>query len=453
VSAYSEGPRTPRLVPRGRIRKWADSRDRESRAEGGGRFSPFFVLLGLHVLVGIVLASSLVYARHQISLAINLGGMNFRFGRNDYFVSQDVLRYWQLAHHSGTPYRDFTSEYPPLLLVVTRLLGSSVGDVARRLVVLASLFDVGLAWALSRRFGRRAGTLYLGLTLVLLPEFLERFDLIVVALVILSFLAAERQSRRVTSLGGVLLTAAVMLKIWPLILVPWFIIRRQWAALCACLASLLIAFVAWFAIGGLGAFGQVVGFRGARGWQVESSLGAFVELLTRHPALAENGAFRTRPMPMALGALATIATCAAIIWVWSMCWQGRRCLAAPTIWLGATATVSFVLVGSLLFSPQYLIWILPFVAIVGTMPGGQRPLRWLVLAGMVQWIVQSLFKIKDSWHVWAAVLYETRNALVLAVGVTAAIALRASLQPSAPALAPAMGTSPHATSNSSRVQR
>jgi hypothetical protein len=390
----------------------------------------FAVLVALHVAIGLLFALCLTQANGQISLHIKFPGVNLWFGQHAYFVSEDVKRYWQLVNHPGTPYRDFVSEYPPLLLWVTSALGRHMADIARHLVLLSLAFDVALAWLLTRRFGLRAANLYLAVSLLTLPEFLERFDLIVVALAIFALVASEQSRRWMRIAAGLLITAAVMLKLWPLVLVPYLVVRRRWDALIATLAALAVAFGVWILIGGTSGPGQVLGFRGARGWHVESTLGALVEIVTGHRSVLEQGSFRTTPMPSWPGTLLTIATAVAVAYVWWLAHRHPGRDPEATAYLAATAAIAFVLVGSLLFSPQYVIWLMPFVAIVSAWtpaaytPTTRWPIRLLGAAVAVQLIAQLNFYTHDSWRLPAALLYETRNLLVLGVGVAALVALR-----------------------------
>jgi hypothetical protein len=290
----------------------------------------------------------------------------------------DVRRFHQIARHPGTPYADFPVEYPPLTLAAIEALdGRTVRDATVHLmwsqVALDGLIALLLAWG----WGRRAALAYLvlGLAFVWYPYLYLRLDLLSVALAV-GGLALVR--RRYGTVGGGLIGLACFAKIWPLVLAPALIARRSWRALAAFAAVGAAGLAAWVAWAGVDGPVQVLTFRGARGWQVESTVGAVLHVVAAPEARIEQGAARIGIVPdwarvglPALGLLGVVA-------VW---WLVRRRPHAPMHLVDGAAPVAAIaslLLGATLLSPQYVSWLLPFAAIA--VAGGEQAVGWLTAA-------------------------------------------------------------------------
>jgi hypothetical protein len=96
---------------------------------------------------------------------------------------------------------------------------------------------------------------------------------------------------------------------------------------------------------------QVLTFRGATGWQIESLVGSLVHLTDSTTLRMESGAWRIGT----INSTASIAMflAAAPICVWSS-WRGARLDRVAAGWL---ASVSALLLLSALLSAQYVIWL------------------------------------------------------------------------------------------------
>ena len=311
-------------------------------------------------------------------------------------------RYGKAMADGQVPYRDFGLEYPPgaLPVFVLPALGSGPGDggYADRFGLLMQLSGMlGLAGVAAAALALRASRRRLALALAgpaLLPLALgsvivSRFDLWPAA-VTAAALAALLLGR--WRLGGVALGLAAATKIYPVVLLPVAIAaawrargRREGLALLgAFLAAVLALLVPFLALSPGGVWEMVVR-QTTRPLQVES-LGAGI-LLAAHQAFDVGITFRSGhgsqnlagALPNALGALQTVAQVAVLVAVWAGFARGpadRERLVRGS----AAAVVAFVALGKVL-SPQYLVWLLPLVPLVG----GRRGLRatWLLLVACV----------------------------------------------------------------------
>jgi Glycosyltransferase family 87 len=267
-----------------------------------------------------------------------------------------AARFVEIAHTPGLPWRDVPVEYALGDWLVIRAVGwGSIGFARAVLGLVAFAADL-VAWrAVAFGWGRAAATRYLWLGAPLLIFIYRRGDLVVVALAVLALAWVSRDRDRA---GGVTLAAAVLTKVWPLVVAPALAIERRWKALTTAGIALLAGVVGWIALGGADALRQVSTFRGASGWELESTVGALVWAATgRHRF--EAGANRTGTVPAwaptALGLLAVGLVTA----TWLLARRRRqRPAGAP-----ALTAVAALLVCAPLFSPQYVVWLVPWAAI------------------------------------------------------------------------------------------
>ena len=208
----------------------------------------------------------------------------------------DVRRFHQIARHRGTPYADFSVEYPPLTLAaIDALDGRTVRQATVHLmwsqVALDALITLLLAWG----WGQHA-LLYLLLGLA------SRGTRSCTS----GSISSRWRSRSAgsPSCGAASPEAAArwsrvacFAKLWPLVLAPDFAARRSWRAVAAFIAVGVTGAAAWVGWAGIDGPVQVLTFRGAKGWQVESTIGAVVHVFAGAGAHIERGAARLGVVP------------------------------------------------------------------------------------------------------------------------------------------------------------
>jgi glycosyl transferase family 87 len=277
-------------------------------------------------------------------------------------------RFVEIVHASGAPYRDVPIEYPIGELVVIRAVGWADLTVARVLLALVAFAADAIAYsAVAVGWGRAAARRYLWLGTTLLILLYRRPDVVGVALAVVGVVLATRRGRE--RAGGLAFGAAVLVKLWPVIVAPALAIERRRRALVVAAITVASGFVAWVLIGGVGGITQVLTYRGATGWEVESTVGTLVWAFTGRSGF-EQGAFRTGEMgawPRAVLLIILIATLVAI-------WERARRRTSDPAGAPALAAIAALLACSPLLSPQYLIWFLPWAAVAG---GDGRRWSWL----------------------------------------------------------------------------
>jgi hypothetical protein len=326
----------------------------------------------------------------------------------------DVRRFHQIATDRGTPYREFKVEYPPLTLAAIDVLdGPSARAATVNLMWSQLALDLLVATIIAWGWGRRALLAYLvlGLAFVWYPFLYLRLDLLSVALAT-GGLALVR--RRKAMSGAALVGLACFAKLWPLALGPALAIprRTRWRALAAFGGVVTAGTAAWLAWVGVPGPRQVLTFRGAKGWQVESTVGAVLHVFASTGARFERGAARIGTVPdwarvglPLLGLLVVFA-------VWAVVARTRRTDALVLDGLGPVAAITAMLVCSSLLSPQYISWLLPFAAIA--VAGGERTIGVLTaVVAALSTLELNLVKELSGGDPFAMGVVLVRNALLV----------------------------------------
>ena len=98
---------------------------------------------------------------------------------------------------------------------------------------------------------------------------------------------------------------------------------------------------------------QVLTFRGAQGWEIESTVGAVWMLIDRSSMRVETGAWRIGTTSGPISVLLFVLGAIPCMW---MIWRGARTGHLGAGWSGG---ISALLVTSALLSPQYACWLTP----------------------------------------------------------------------------------------------
>jgi hypothetical protein len=186
-------------------------------------------------------------------------------------TDSDVRRFSALSVAAGTPYRDHAVEYAQVELGVIRLIGS--GDIratATRLVIVCFLLDLLAFAGMWSGRSRRTAITYLWLGVPLLVLTYLRLWYLPVALSVWAF--ALMRKRR-PSVAGVVAALAVFAKLWPIALAPAFVAETRRRSLAFVLAG-VAGGIGWLLLGGIGGVRQVLTFRSATGWEIESTVGS-----------------------------------------------------------------------------------------------------------------------------------------------------------------------------------
>jgi len=352
-----------------------------------------------------------------LAIALFVGAwsaIHFGFYRHSRIADTPIYqRYGDAIANGHVPYRDFQLEYPPAALPVfalPSLMRSEDGDLdGYRAGFEAEMLFCGaltLAFMLSILLSLEAGPVRTGaalgfaaLTPLLLGSvMLSRFDLWPTALITGSLAAFVAGRQRV---GAGVLGLAVSAKLFPAVLAPivavWIWRRRGRREALLCLGVftgvLALCFVPFLVLSPHGVWHSIT-TQTSRPLQIES-FGAAV-LLVAHVAGGLDITMRSShgsqnlvgTAPDTLAVVQTVVQGAALIATWT--WFARGPVGRERlVRASATAVCAFVAFGKVL-SPQFLIWLIPLVPLVG----GRRGLAASALLATALVVTQAWFPFR-----------------------------------------------------------
>lgn len=344
--------------------------------------------------------AAIVAAGLGLALVTWIGALRLGWYADDVITDLPVYREAADAMLAGDlPYRDFTLEYPPLAAVAFWLAALLPGSYAAGFsalmlgclcatvlaaVILGQLLQLGRGRAL-------AAALATGATPLMLGALVEtRYDLLLSAVLAWTLVAAVADRLRI---AWTLLGIGVLVKLAPLILAPVlavYTVRRlgpRAAAVAAGYGAGVVAAVALpLAIVAPSGAWEVVGYHLERPLQIESTGAAY--LLALH-ALADiplevTSSFGSQGLPGAEGrviaavsSLLLIGLVAAIaVTFWRLLRDADRLAGARLLVAASAATIAVGLAAAKVFSPQFLVWLIP----VGFLVAGRFGLASLGLS-------------------------------------------------------------------------
>jgi hypothetical protein len=359
----------------------------------------------------------------------------------------------------AVPYRDFAMEYPPgatVMFVVpaTRAVaGGSTADPSwmplnaagrhyyrgfESLVLLLMAAIVVLTALTLRAMARPYGTVMLSLAVVALSPLLigrvlpERFDVWPAALTGAALAAFVRERYRV---GGTMLGLGVAAKIYPAVLLPVLVIVavrrrgvREGMFVVACAAAAAAAVLVPFSIASFSGTWRSLRIQFSGGLQIES-LASSLLVLAGHVADkassftthgAGGGLIRTNLSGPGVGVTTIVLDVllpAALCLIWIRLARSRR-EAREDLLRYAAGTLATVLVLGTVLSPQYVVWLIPLVPLVGGGRGAAAILLFVMAAVLTNvWIPDHYFEYQEDLAAGPASLLLARNLALLAIAL------------------------------------
>jgi glycosyl transferase family 87 len=381
------------------------------------------------------------------AVAVVLFALSWTVLHHGFYEHRQILdtpvyqHYGNLIADGKVPYRDFELEYPPGALPMFALPGLAKHgqgqDVTpgfrRTFETLMWLCGAGALLALSfalRALGRGTAGMSAALAfaavapLALGSVVLSRFDLwpaAVVAAALASLLSGRLRP------GHALLGLGVVIKLVPAILLPlgvtfaWRRRGRREALVCLGIAAGVVAVVFLpFVVMSPGGVWHSVTFQLRRPLQVES-LGSAL-LLAAHHAFGAGVTGETSYGSQnlaggaadAVAAVSTVAQVAILLWIWIAFARGpgdRERLGRAS----AAALCAFIAFGKV-FSPQFLIWLIPVVPLVRGRRGvGACALLALALVLTQVWFPSRYFRLALGFEAGLSWLLLSRDLVVVAL--------------------------------------
>jgi Glycosyltransferase family 87 len=343
-------------------------------------FLPTLVAVAAHVVLFVATGLLIKYGTHP-----DLGAASWSYRIYYDYASQAI--------QGQVPYRDYLVEYPILALPLFLVPRLFVSDFARYCIVFAAemlLFDVAAIVLIARHVAENEGAARVAGRLAwysvycasLAPLVVGRFEL---APMVFAFAAARWWLSGRNVLGGFTAGLGALLKVFPgLVAVPamvWELTRLRTSrasGTVAFLVTLAIGGAGWFLLGGSNVLDSFR-YHTARGLGIESlysgALLAWGKLAGLDvPWVIEHKAVHLVPeWGSRLAALASPLQAVALLLV--MIQFRRRGMADGVRYAGAA--ILACLVTAKVLSPQYLVWLFPFIGALGGWTGSRA--RWLFL--------------------------------------------------------------------------
>ncbi|MFL5955085.1 MAG: glycosyltransferase 87 family protein [Gaiellaceae bacterium] len=266
----------------------------------------------------------------------------------------------------AVPYRDVKLEYPPgaLAAIVTPALGSPSKHTYAARFTWAMLALLAAAILLLAQRPRAAFVVALA-PLLLGPLAVKRFDVLPM---LLTLIALELALRRRYGWSGAALGLGTAVKLYPVLLLPLLLVaagrRALYGFVVAC-AAVVLPFFVLSPHGVIASVHEQVG----RHLQIETPL-ASLALLAHSFGIVSVGVLPEAhtyglggSSGLALALLTTVLFLAALIAIWRRAPELVR--SREGLVLAWTATLCTAVVFGRVLSPQYLLWLLPFVPLVG----------------------------------------------------------------------------------------
>lgn len=310
-------------------------------------------------------------------------------------VPGDIETYYLYAHKiagGAAPYRDVFIEYPPLavlLFVLPHVFVSAPAAYATVFMGLMAAADLGQKLLLLKTFPERRGWLLAltsGGTAAMYYTAFNRFDVIVAALTVLACVQLCATPRGFTP--WVCLGLAASIKVVPALVAPLALLHcyrrhvpwRRLAQQCGvfiliCTAPGVIAY-AWV---GNASFKWFL-FHQARGLHIASTYasGLMAAQGLGHPVAAAYGFGCLQVLAPDAATLAQAAPFVTLILLGVTLWRFLPVVGEDSaVWRGVAALFLAMILGNKVLSPQYMLWLLPVIAVAVIQP--RRPSRIMAL--------------------------------------------------------------------------
>ena len=329
-----------------------------------------------------------------------------------------ALQFWDGPHR----FHSLPAEYPPLTVLVFGLTQLPTHTTTASAIMnfegwMALLFLIG--WGLFYRVsGRAAAWRYAILVLALQNIVFTRYDLAPGLICVGALWVAQRRSWKWACF---LLAIGALFKIFPAFVVP-IVLIDQWSWSSRRVRPVLGSLGVFLVTVGLGvlipfmlnpaSLYSLLGYQSGRPVQIESAVGTVVWLgtLIGIPAKIQytfGSDNWVGPLSLALSPLATLLMGVGVLVVYWEVWQRSLSLAKAFLFC-----LGLVLLTNKVFSPQYMLWVLPIAAEAGT-----DTALWLLAALMtlVEYplltaAIRTFYSENSRWVVLLSVA--VRNALV-----------------------------------------
>jgi hypothetical protein len=364
----------------------------------------------------------------QLAITAATTAVKLDAGRDDTDI---YLRYATMMREGKVPYRDYRVEYPPLALPLFLAAALVSYDVIGFKVAFAAemlIFNAATVWLVASWVERTQGPgrvrerlVWYTVSYSLLSRLMvSRYD---AAPMLLAFAASTWWFSGHRERGGIGAALGTLMKVYPaviaLVAATWDLTgpsRSRGRGLMAFAATFLLGTLAWFAIGGIHGVSESLGYQLDRGFEYGSlysgaqmlaarAMGDEIAVVRDHAAWSSVTPWSPRLLPLVLPIQAATILIVCGLFV-------RRGMTEGVRYCGA-AILAFIITGKV-FSPQYLIWLLPFIAVVEG-PAARRSFGFFTAGCAATLIAPALTGSFSRTSATVILAYNAKNALFLAL--------------------------------------
>jgi hypothetical protein len=352
--------------------------------------------------------------RTELEIMLRVVAVFVAMAAHDTFTN-DVGLFWLRAHDLGLhhlPYKDFLWEYPPLAalpLLLVFLSGGTWMGFRLLFVVTMIALEYGSLVLLRRARPQSERDMTSLWTMSVVPLGLIayfRLDFITMFCATIAMVAMVQNRRYVGAT-----VAGFAAKLWPILFVAPMVLQRKWRDAVLAVAGSAAVVLAWWLYTPDG-FHQFLQFRQGDGFQVESIPGSIAMLFGAQPHIS----FGAVNVPDAGWEWVQVVMTALLLGLPAVmfvaAWRDRERVDLVAL-LGTF--VAIALLCQRLLSPQFLVWLAPFV--VWLWPRHQAPGKLFAIAG---WLTLVIIQFYD-WYLGHDLAIEgicvARNAVLVVMGI------------------------------------
>lgn len=341
----------------------------------------------------------------------------------------DIKRYDQAASQvlkGLCPYRDFSFEYPPLALVPIVLPKLVVSPFSSRhepyallFTIEYALFSVVMSSMIARLIPRlwpgrsvRGPVVMLSLMVIAtLPYGAWRFDFFPALATLLAFWAVVRDR---PGLAGVLIGVGIAAKIYPGVLVPvvcaGYLARRDWRStgrlVGSALATVVVIVLPFWAFAQQ-TFWSFLTYHASRGLQLESVMSGLVLIAcklgwtTGTPTHRFGAEEIVSPLADAIVPVIPVALAAGTVLVALSAFRQSRGTSSSDsgrmLLKHVTAAIAVFMLTNKVLSPQFVIWLMPFVPLLSLDYALTSLLAFAITTAIFPFGYEGLNKLETIW--------------------------------------------------------
>jgi hypothetical protein len=201
---------------------------------------------------------------------------------------------------------------------------------------------------------------------------------------------------------------ALFAKLWPLALAPVFLAEARRRSFAFVLAGVVGGF-GWLLLGGIGGVRQVLTFRQATGWEIESTVGSLVWVFGGGEPRWEAGATRVGSS----AGLTWLPAVVLVVLLGAVWWKALRSRGEDLLGVPSLVALCALLACSPVFSLQYAGWLTPWAAIASR-DSRRIPIAvaWTIVL-LTAGVAFALFQYGDSLVGLGKVMLLARNGVCL----------------------------------------